>query len=53
MDDKKLESHSHDVSAGETMALSKDEQHLAKLGYKQGQPTRNPSRVVIDTGNLN
>lgn len=55
MDDKKLESQvqpSH-VSAGETMALSKDEQHLAKLGYKQGQPTRNPSRVVIDTGNLN
>ncbi|KAK2605616.1 hypothetical protein N8I77_008442 [Diaporthe amygdali] len=40
MDDKKLESQvkssaDGDVSAGETMVLSKDEQHLAKLGYKQ------------------
>lgn len=24
------------VSAGETTVLTKDEQHLAKLGYKQG-----------------
>lgn len=41
MDEKKLESQTKssadgDVSAGETAVLSKDEQHLAKLGYKQG-----------------
>lgn len=58
MDDKKLESQvqpsaGQDVSAGETMALSKDEQHLAKLGYKQGQPVRDSQEGVIDTVNLN
>lgn len=40
MDDKKLDVKSSadgDVSAGETAMLSKDEQHLAKLGYKQGK----------------
>lgn len=40
MDDKKLDVKSSadgDVSAGETTMLSKDEQHLAKLGYKQGK----------------
>lgn len=40
MDDKKLDVKSSadgDVSAGETAVLSKDEQHLAKLGYKQGK----------------
>lgn len=57
MDDKKLESRvqpsaGHDVSAGEPMVLSKDEQHLAKLGYKQGQPTRDFQEGVIDTVNL-
>ncbi|KAL1880073.1 hypothetical protein Daus18300_001436 [Diaporthe australafricana] len=40
MSDQKLEAQTKssadgDVSAGETMVLSKDEQHLAKLGYKQ------------------
>lgn len=40
MDDKRLDVKSNadgDVSAGETTMLSKDEQHLAKLGYKQGK----------------
>lgn len=41
MDEKNLDSGlkssaDADVSAGETTMLSKDEQHLAKLGYKQG-----------------
>lgn len=41
MDDKNIDSGlkssaDADVSAGETTMLSKDEQHLAKLGYKQG-----------------
>lgn len=54
MDDKKLESQMKssadgDVSAGETAVLSKDEQHLAKLGYKQGLSTRE-SRNMIDRG---
>ena len=44
MEDKKLEtqvksSADGDVPAGETTVLSKDEQHLAKLGYKQGMST--------------
>lgn len=44
MNEKKLEAQTKssadgDVSAGETMVLSKDEQHLAKLGYKQGAST--------------
>ena len=44
MEEKKLGSQvkssaDGDVSAGETRVLSKDEQHLAKLGYKQGQST--------------
>lgn len=43
MDDAKVETQvksamDGDVSTGETMVLSKDEQHLAKLGYKQGVP---------------
>lgn len=41
MDDAKVESQvksamDGDVLGGETMVLSKDEQHLANLGYKQG-----------------
>lgn len=44
MDDAKIETQvksamDGDVSTGETgetVVLSKDEQHLAKLGYKQG-----------------
>lgn len=41
MDDTKVESQvkptmDGDVSAGESLVLSKDEQHLATLGYKQG-----------------
>lgn len=41
MDEKNLDSGlkspaDADVSAGESTMLSKDEQHLAKLGYKQG-----------------
>lgn len=41
MDDAKAESQvkstaDGDVSAGESVVLSKDEQHLANLGYKQG-----------------
>lgn len=51
-DEKKLESQVRspadvDVSAGETV-LSKDEQHLAKLGYKQGLSTIGPPRDTID-----
>lgn len=41
MEEGKLESQVRsmgegDVSAGETEILTNDEQHLAKLGYKQG-----------------
>lgn len=41
MDDSKIETQvkstvDGDTSTGETKVLSKDEQHLAKLGYKQG-----------------
>lgn len=44
MDGKKLDSRVEpspdaEVLAGETTVLSKDEQHLAKLGYKQGLST--------------
>lgn len=48
MNDKKLEVKSSadgDVSAGETTMLSKDEQHLAKLGYKQGASIRRPPGI--------
>jgi hypothetical protein len=45
MDGKKVDSQEKsspdgDVLAGETTMLSKDEQHLAKLGYKQGLLTK-------------
>lgn len=41
MDDTKIETQvkstmDGDVSTGDTKVLSKDEQHLANLGYKQG-----------------
>lgn len=50
MDEKKLESQTKssadgDVSAEETAVLSKDEQHLAKLGYKQGSSTKDYPRI--------
>lgn len=54
MEDKKLDpemksSANGDVSAGETTMLSKDEQHLAKLGYKQGMSASRGPRTMIDT----